>query len=135
MVIRHHIDSFQELDHQFVSKVKQSFYVDDLVTGANTEREALSVYEKSKERMTIGGFLLRKWKTNSEILAEKMCLTEEEEISERGCPVREDQTYAKETVGSHKDAEKSSTVLGIPWDDKNDTLTFDLTRAGVVKKR
>ena len=63
MVTRHHIDSFQELDPQFVSKLKQSFYVDDLVTGANTEREALSLYEKSKERMKIGGFLLRKWKT------------------------------------------------------------------------
>ena len=130
MVIQHHIDSFQELDPQFVSKLKQSFYVDDLVTGANTEREALSLYEKSKERMKIGGFLLRKWKTNSEILAEKICFTEEEQISERGSSVREEQTYAKETLGSHKDAEKSSKVLGIPWDNKNDTLTFDLTKIG-----
>ena len=48
----------------------------------------------------------------------------------RGSPVREEQTYAKETLGSHKDAEKSSKVLGIPWDNKNDTLTFDLTKIG-----
>ena len=89
------------------------------MTGANTEREALSLYEKSKERMEIGGFLLRKWKTNSEILAGKICLTEEEQISDRGSPVREEQIYAKETLGSHKDAEKSSKVLGIAWDNKN----------------
>ena len=100
------------------------------MTGANTEREALSLYEIFKERMKIGGFLLRKWKTNSEILAEKICLTEEEQISERGSSVREEQTYAKETLGSHKEAEKSSKVLVIPWDNKNDTLTFDLTKIG-----
>ena len=51
IVIRHHIESFRELYSQFVAKLSQSFYVDDLVTGANTEREALSLYEKSRERM------------------------------------------------------------------------------------
>lgn len=60
VVIQHHIESFRELDPQFVSKLSQSFYVDDLVTGTNTESEALSLYEKSRERM-------KKW-----ILFEKM---------------------------------------------------------------
>ena len=130
MVIRHHINSFQELDPQFVSKLSQSFYVDDLVTGANTENEALSLYHKSKERMKMGGFMLRKWKTNNEMLAEQICLSaEEQKIGFEG-PVGGEQTYAKETLGSHKDTEIGSKVLGIPWDNLNDTLTFDLTRIG-----
>ena len=43
-----------------MSKLPQSFYIDDLVTGANSEEEALSLYHKSKERMKDGEFLLRK---------------------------------------------------------------------------
>ena len=129
-VIRHHIDSFQEVDTQFVSKLSQSFYVDDLVTGADSEEEALSLYHKSKERMKDGRFLLRKWKTNYEGLAKQICLKEEVQKYVNEGPVGEEQTYAKEMLGSHKDEEKTSKVLGIPWDYKNDTLTFDLTKIG-----
>lgn len=130
VVIQHHINSFQELDPQFVSKLSQSFYVDDLVTGANTEKEALSLYCNARERMKMGGFVLRKWKTNSEMLTKQICLDEEEGKIEIESPIGEEQTYAKETLGSHKDAEKGSKVLGIPWDNKNDALTFDLTKIG-----
>ena len=130
MVIRHHINSFQEVDPQFVSKLSQSFYVDDLVTGANTEKEALSLYHKSKERMKMGGFMLRKWKTNNEMLAEQICFSAEEQKIEFESPLGGEQTYAKETLGSHKDTEIGSKVLGMPWDNLNDTLTFDLTRIG-----
>ena len=36
----------------------------------------------------------------------------------------------RKSIGSHKNTEKGSKVLRIPWDDKNDTLTFDPTKIG-----
>ena len=113
-----------------MSKLVQSFYVDDLVTGADSEAEALSLYHKSKERIKDGGFLLLKWKKNDEGLAKQISLKEEGQKHVNEGPVGEEQTYAKEMLGSHKDEEKTSKVLGIPWDYKTDTLTFDLTKIG-----
>jgi len=50
-----------------------------------------------------------------------MYLNEEEQKCENESrkldQVRAEQAYAKETLGSHKDTEKGSKVLGIPWDN------------------
>ena len=43
---------------KLVSKLSQSFYVNDLVTGANTEREVFIFYSKSRKGVEIEGFLL-----------------------------------------------------------------------------
>jgi len=62
--------------------------------------------------MKDGGFLFRNWKTNGERLAKQISLEEEELKHVKESPVGEEQTYAKETLGSHKDVEKTSKVLG-----------------------
>ena len=64
------------------------------------------------------------------MVAEQICLNAEEQKIETESPVGGEQTYAKETLGAHKDTEMGSKVLGIPWDDLNDTITFDLTKIG-----
>lgn len=49
----------------------EGFYVDDLVSGEGTTEKAFSLYKKAKKRMAMGGFKLRKWKTNDPGLREK----------------------------------------------------------------
>ena len=68
-VLRHHVETYKEVDSNFVPKILQSFYVDDLVSGSNSLEDAFSLYRKGKSRMLEGGFRLRKWKTNSTVLA------------------------------------------------------------------
>ena len=62
--LRHHISKFKDEDTEFVRKMTESFYVDDLVTGG----KAFALYKGSKDRLARGGFKLRKWMTNDEVL-------------------------------------------------------------------
>ena len=43
-----------------------NFYVVDLVTGEQTEDQALFLNKKASERLGKGGFKLRKWSSNSQ---------------------------------------------------------------------
>lgn len=46
------------------SAVRESFYVDDGLTGADSLEEAVKLQEQLQELFRRGGFLLRKWKSN-----------------------------------------------------------------------
>ena len=63
---------YLETDPEFVKKVLESFYVDDLVSGEITVDKAFQLYDKTMSRMAQGGFKLRKWSTNSNILESKI---------------------------------------------------------------
>ena len=71
-VIRHHISQYEKVDPQFVECLISSFFVDDLVTSCRDSETAYLLYEKAKGRMSDGGFKLRKWKTNDNLLAEQI---------------------------------------------------------------
>lgn len=45
--------------------VLRDFYVDDLLSGADSELDALEVYSEVSKLLNAGGFQLRKWSTNS----------------------------------------------------------------------
>lgn len=45
--------------------MKDSFYVDDLITGEGNDDKAFNAYKKSNGIMAMGGFILRKWHLNS----------------------------------------------------------------------
>lgn len=66
--LRYHISRFKDEDPEFVRKMIESFYVDNLVTGEDDTTKAFSLYVKSKNRMARGGFKLRKWMTNDKVL-------------------------------------------------------------------
>ena len=56
--IRHHLSKYEAIDPKFVQKFIHGFHVDDLVTGENSVKEAVVLFENSKERMASGGFKL-----------------------------------------------------------------------------
>ena len=72
--LQHHLDSFVKIYPQFVRKMKDSFYVDDLVAGEQTDDQALLLYESANKRLAEGRFKFRKWLSNSEALLEKINL-------------------------------------------------------------
>ena len=63
--IRHHLERYREAHPHLVQLMLDSFYVDDLTTGADSEEEAYSVYVNAKRVLAEGGFNLRKFRTNS----------------------------------------------------------------------
>ena len=63
--IRHHLESFQELDPDFVTEVLRSLYVDDYASGSSETNEAFTLVKKIQECFLQGGFNMRKWLSNS----------------------------------------------------------------------
>ena len=109
---QYHLDSFIELDSEFVRIMKKSFYVDDLVSERRDTQEAGELYDKAKTRLARGGFKLRKWLTNSRELTAKI---EQRELRDEPNVNKEvesaDESYAKETLGA-KVGTKNEKVLG-----------------------
>ena len=117
-VLRHHIESFRNIDPEFESKLIESYYVDDLVTGCETTEEAFCLYEKARDRLKLAAFSLRKWNSNDlELMA--MISGEERKIQtengEKQDPSQEE-SFAKETLGMERDKGNKTKVLGLTWD-------------------
>jgi hypothetical protein len=53
--LRHHVSKYLETDPEFVQKVLESFYVDNLVSGESTVDKAFQLYDKTMSRMVQGG--------------------------------------------------------------------------------
>jgi hypothetical protein len=100
--------------------------VDDLNGGGDTPGEVLELYEKASQRMSEGGFTLRKWRTNDPDVRKVIIQTEvSSRLEDVDANVTEDETtYARTMIGSsgQHEASDSSKVLGIPWDTLRDQL-------------
>ncbi|GFW00452.1 DUF1758 domain-containing protein [Trichonephila clavipes] len=94
---RYPLASFATLHH---------FYVDDLLSGAATEKEAVELVWQLKEMMKKGGFNLRKWQSNSETVIK--------EVAEN-----------KDLKRVQNDEEIN--ILGIQWNPKSDFFSFTVS--------
>ena len=123
--IDHHIRSYTD-DSAFVELFLSSLYVDDLNGGGDTPGEVLELYEKASQRMSEGGFTLRKWRTNDPDVRKVITQTEvSSRLEDVDANVTEDETtYARTMIGSsgQHESSDSSKVLGIPWDTLRDQL-------------
>ena len=71
--LRHHISKYAEVDPEFLSKLIESFYVDDFLgVGGATPDDAKVLYGKTCTQMQEGGFKLRKWLTNDDSVRAKI---------------------------------------------------------------
>ena len=127
-VLRYHLSSFQDVDPEFVENMCKSFYVDDLVVSSSNTTEAYSLYCKAKERMLQGGFSLRKWKTNDCELRQMIMKNEKVESTIVAETQKEEESFAKETLGPAQESGGKTKVLGIIWDNSQDILEFDLMK-------
>ena len=107
-VIHHHLARKCIQEPQIIKLLAKSLYVDDFMGGANDVNEAFEVYQKTKRIMSEGGFNLRKWNTNSNVLRERMCNTTEFEAAK--LPMREE-----------------VKILGLKWDTIKDELQVDVS--------
>lgn len=84
--------------------VKNDFYVDDSVSGADSVEEALEIYKQLRQLMSSASFNLRKWSTNSQELLKHIPLSEQE-------------------TQAHGGAIKT---LGVVWSPLTDDFSFNL---------
>ena len=122
--IRHHLATYAEVDPEFVKRMIEGFYVDDLVTGERTVDKTFTLYKNARERMSKGGFTLRKWKTNDPGLREMISTCESNKTTREVGRLEDEETYAKSKL-EPQGGTKGEKVLGLAWDCENDTLHFN----------
>ena len=110
-----------------MDRLLHSTYVDDIVSGANTEAEAFALYSQAKELFRRGGFNLRKFLTNSKSLQQLINKAEgESTLPDTIDPSVE--TYAHASLGTHSPKDPGECkVLGVLWNPSSDSLVFDFS--------
>ena len=100
--LQHHIRRYQPDDPAFVEKLLKSLYVDDLISGSNSVKEAFELFLKSKACLSEASFHLRKWASSSEELMSLIQMSEATQAHDNPIQSRvaEDQsTFAKLSIG------------------------------------
>jgi hypothetical protein len=96
--IRHHLSLFPET--RVVKELKCNLYVDDWLTGADSEEEALEMFAEAQSVMSKANFNLAKWNSNSVLIGDKVGIS--------GVP---DSVLTK--------------ILGVVWHPLEDCFTFE----------
>ena len=122
--IRHHLELYQETDPDFVENVRSSLYCDDYVSSFENETEAFEQYEKLKHCFSDAGFNMRKWKSNSKSLIDKIEVNENENVSKEN----ETKTEVSSKCENEADSPKPEKVLGISWNREADKLIFEFEK-------
>ncbi|XP_056094778.1 uncharacterized protein LOC130073406 [Rhinichthys klamathensis goyatoka] len=107
--VRKHLKEYEDQLPEVVKIIKESLYVDDLISSASDVENAFSITTGAREIMSAAGMDLCKWTTNCAALKEKWKTTMSEPSEET------------ETHGS------VLKVLGLVWRTKTDEFVFDLT--------
>ncbi|XP_072946166.1 uncharacterized protein [Epargyreus clarus] len=86
---------------------KKDFYMDDLITGADNEHEAIAIYNEMTELMKSGGFELQKWNSNCNMVLQKVG-----KRNEQGDPPE----YIK--------LNDCIKILGVSWNRESDNFQY-----------
>ena len=92
--------------------VHNSFYVDDLLAGADNETSALQLHHELRQVLAKGGFQLRKWRSSSSTVLQQIPAELREAMP------------AKEMVDAY--SSDYPKALGIAWDSRRDELAVQV---------
>ena len=120
--IAQHLSTFENMHPDLIQNIKDSIYVDDVITGANSVPEAFAFYRDSKDIFAKGGFNLRKFLSNDIEVPSLI------DSAEQGIVLRhEHESYAQSTLAKINSALGGEQVLGVLWDPTSDEIIIDLT--------
>ena len=145
-VLLQHISQYCSKQPEIAEKLRDSFYVDDLITGASDVQTALNFCLQARKIMTAGGMNLRKWKSNSPELLQKIesaATTDQPTTLAPRNVKEEDKTCVKAIIGHNilQSSDHTSRILGVAWNSSRDAFSFDFAelrehlKTTVVTKR
>ena len=102
------MSKYSTVDKELVDRFLSSLHVDDLSTGANSVDEAFDYFCKCKDRLEVGSFNLRKFRSNSPELEQMV-----------------NKNYGMLT--EVHDCLIENKILGLKWDKFEDNFVFDFT--------
>lgn len=77
-VITHYLEKYKFKECHITKLLKESLYVNDLVSGAASIEEGMQLYQTAKSILLSAGMNLRKWQSNSPILMRQIQLAEDQ---------------------------------------------------------
>ncbi|KAJ8030134.1 Fatty acid synthase [Holothuria leucospilota] len=98
--VKHHLSRVPP--SHTVDELRENLYVDDWLSGADKEGDAFAMFTEAQGIMASAGMHLSKWKTNSDLVANKIF---------------------KESSGKYLESE-SIKVLGLGWQASSDSFDF-----------
>ena len=106
--------------------IMKSFYVDDLLAGADSEEEAMSLIPEIRSILRKGGFNLCKWRSSSQTVLDTIPPELQEKIAVKEETTLEHSAYPK--------------ALGLRWDSRKDCMSpsinltthYRKTKRGIV---
>ena len=93
---------------ELVEEIERSMYVDDLISGGETTKQALEIKMTATTIFGEATFKLHKRHSNNRELEVETATSDEES-----------QGYAKQQLGTRK---SESKLLGVPWDKEKDEI-------------
>ncbi|KAL0809310.1 hypothetical protein ABMA28_011521 [Loxostege sticticalis] len=95
----------------------RDFYMDDLMTGCDTEEEAIMIYKEMNEMLMKGGFELRKWTSNKEGVLREI-------ENGQGTGERENVNLKDNKLKIKLD--EVMKILGLTWDRMEDEFQYSV---------
>ena len=125
--VKFHLENFIESHKAVVEHLLQSTYVDDIVSGADSEDEAFDLYAQAKELFRRGGFNLWKFLTNSKELQQR--IDQAEGILRQTVSLDPStETYTQAVLGTQSPkGPDECKILGVLWNPSSDRLVFDVS--------
>ena len=117
MCVKQNAIDFESRFPKAAKQVKMSFYVDDYLGGADSQREAMKLQGEMHSLFLKGGFLLRKWSCSDPSMLESI-----------PPDLRESQT----TV-ILSDSDRYTKTLGIEWNASSDHFRVSVTELPPVE--
>lgn len=115
--VQHHLRKYQAEYPALITELIESTYMDDLLSGVETEAEAIQMYRNSSKIMKEAGMELRKWTTNNKRI-QKM--------------FEKDGVAAEASKRISEDVNNTYKLLGIQYDAESDSFTFNVD--GILNK-
>ena len=107
-VIKEHLQRYKMVNPELVEEIERSMYVDDLISGGETTKQALEIKVTATTIFGEATFKLHKRHSNNRELEVETATSDEES-----------QGYAKQQLGTRKGESK---LLGVPWDKEKDEI-------------
>ena len=131
--LKDHVETYRSSYPEIVKTLMQLMYVDDVVTGADSEDEAYTLYTASKKILSHASFNLRKFVTNSSALQNRV--NTEEIQSREGTNSQtkskvevSEETYVEATFPTEPfNRAGEQKVLGVRWNIHLDQLVFEFS--------
>ncbi|GFU60127.1 integrase catalytic domain-containing protein [Trichonephila clavipes] len=110
----------EEQNFPLAAKIaRENIYIDDLLSGADTEVEAKSIIIEIQNLLKSGGFILRKWPSSHPKVLQDL----------------DTSLLASKPLHSLGDEESKQRVLGLIWNWKTDSIQVKVVHEEIVKTK